>query len=392
MNYQHIKINNYILLTAICFVVYMILSIGRVLPFDSEDFTKTLLGGAIFLFLLYFSIDLKIDKRTFIFVSRFVLVGLVVVGLGSIGSINIGYALDKFNGGILAPAAVVLLFSYSYKKFGDINTISIFIRVALAMLVITVVYKYYFGFFVRSTRFFLNGAIVFGWMSGLFCIISIYMYKIQRKKNYLIISSLFAVAVIWTQSKGPLLGLLVTSIYAFMPTSNRQKYKFLIGFGLFIAIFILNFEVIKDLFSSSRFSAIFRLLSGEFRNSDDGSIGLRSELFDTAINNVRGAPIFGIGLAEFSLFNFKYPHNQHLEIAAELGLPAFLLHLLFVLICFLCASPLYKGCILFFVISGSFSGDISYLRFLYSFCLIGFIFRSNNTAGVMSSKGEARKL
>ncbi|MGT2512712.1 O-antigen ligase family protein [Cupriavidus basilensis] len=149
-------------------------------------------------------------------------------------------------------------------------------------------------------------------------------------------------------------------------------------FFVFCFVFFFLFsDVLMDMLSNSRLAAVGRFLNGDLGGADEGSFGVRSILAEKATQEFWDNPILGIGIGEFRFGEYVYPHNQHLEIFAELGVFFGIAHLLFVFSSFVVASRVNKAIILLFAVAASFSGDASYLRFLYSFCLLGFLGRGS---------------
>jgi O-antigen ligase len=140
-------------------------------------------------------------------------------------------------------------------------------------------------------------------------------------------------------------------------------------FGL--SIVFLDF--ILDTLVNSRLDAIGRLITGTTNELDEGSVGTRSTLFDIAMNQFWESPMFGIGLGQFRFNEYNYPHNQHLEIFVELGALVGMLHIGFIAYSFIKSSNINRSIILLFAVGACFSGDTSYLRFLYAFCLLSII-------------------
>ena len=165
-------------------------------------------------------------------------------------------------------------------------------------------------------------------------------------------------ALVWTESKGAILAFLIgLAIYCVL--RFHRKYKLLIALVIGGIVFYFTLaDQLVELLEDSRLSAILRIVGGELNQSDEGSVGSRVVLIDKAMQDFSSHIFMGIGLANYSFNEFVYPHNQHLEIFAEMGVVVGFIHVIFVLLSFWRAS---------------FSGDVSYLRFLYAFCLVGFM-------------------
>lgn len=374
MNKQNpLSAKNALELFAICSTIYIIFAIGRVLPYDSEDAIKSAVGGIIFLLFISYITTTTTTHRITATALTFTCISTIILALGTISSEHPGYVFDKFQGGIISSSAVFFAMANCYRKYGIHQTHKTIILCALSILALTALYKLSTGFFDRNIRFLINGPIVFGWIAGMFCIMSLQLHATTTIKSYKLAGYLFLAAVLWTQSKGPILALSITLIYSFATSILRNPLKTIGIISLLTAAVIGNIDSINDILSDTRLAVITRVATGELEDSDEGSIGTRSELFDHAISKIQTHPFGGIGLGQFEHLGFKYPHNQHLEIATELGIPAAALHLIFIGISFLLSQKIFRAFIIFFFVAGMFSGDISYLRFLYTFALLGLI-------------------
>lgn len=362
-------------LLTICCVIYLILAVGRVIPYDSEDSAKGLIGGLVFFAVAAYAISNKHSRFSLQLIGGFTCIAVATFAIGSLKSSNIGYLIDKIHGGILSTTACSALFCFAYKKYGIEKIHAAILKIALAVLLATVLYKSKAGLFDRDVRFLINGPIVYGWLAGFFSLMALNTWQKTNKKVYLAVGLTFIAAVLWTQSKGPLAALLITLIYLNKDNIVAHKLKFLVLFISAIFLIFANFEFIESTLSETRLSVITRIISGQLQDSDEGSIGSRGDLLEVAKQKFQENPLTGIGLGEFKHDGFKYPHNQHVEIATELGFFAALLHLGFIAVGTIRSNRYFRALILFFSIAGLFSGDISYLRFLYTSIIIGIFTR-----------------
>jgi O-antigen ligase len=364
------------MLLIVCITAYLILAIGRVIPYDSEDVTKAVAGGVIFSLCVAYLLTARTNRIITTVVISFACAALIILLIGSFPSEYPGYFFDKIQGGILSATMAFFGLSNCYLRHGIQKTHKMLVISAVAILILTIVYKLNFGFFDRSVRFLINGPIVFGWIAGLFCIMCFQLHSELKKRWYGLLGCLFLVVVLWTQSKGPLIALFIVLGYSNIGAALKHKYKAALIGSFIIMTLVVNFEAVDLILSETRFSVVTRILSGQMQDSDEGSVGVRGELLDHAILQIEKHPITGIGLGQFEHLGFKYPHNQHLEIATELGIPAFVLHLGLIGYCLYFSHRNFRSFIFFFFIAGLFSGDMSYLRFLYTFALLGLTSRA----------------
>ena len=69
-----------------------------------------------------------------------------------------------------------------------------------------------------------------------------------------------------------------------------------------------------------------------------------------------------------------YPHNVHLEVLLEYGLMVFAVYAALLVYSVIHGNPLIRSIIIFFVICMSFSGDVSYLRYLIPFLFLNILY------------------
>ena len=357
----------------------LILSIGNLVPFFKDDLitltTKlTLLFTSSFLILVFFNKN-YINKIIIIYLFLITTIFL----FSSLGSYDLVYASDKYLSNSLCVFYLMLLYTIALYKYGFDELIKAIVFCGIFILILTFFYKINFGFWNRQVRFFINGSIVFAWLMGFYSIFSLYLYKKFNKKLYFIFTCIFFLAVLWAESKGPLIAITISLLFYLMYDSKRYiqfiVFSVLICLAYFWEIILLYLTVILE---DSRFSALLRLLSSEMSSQDSGSITVRQDMlyegYGFILNNLwKGV---GVGNYQFNtVYGFIYPHNIHLEVFIEFGIIIGILYFIFILTCFFKSPKIIKVLIIFFLICGSFSGDITYLRFLMFLCLIGFIYK-----------------
>lgn len=354
-------------------VIYLLLVSGGIAPYAGDDVTKgTVKAGMLVVTSLAFSL-FGLQRSAFNPISLFLCIGLAIGLLSMTRSDQIGFAFEKIDGAIVCSAAVALLLSRGYFYYGESKFQSIFLLWALFVLIPTVFYKLQFGFFDRGVRFFLNGPIVYGWIMGICGLMSFHLWKEGRRFIFFLTFLLFVFALVWTESKGSIVAFFVGFICYVMSSFRRSPRFFARTIAVLIIFYIFLFDLLLEVISDSRLAAIARIYSGELSEADDGSVGVRSVLVEKALQDFWSNPIFGIGLGQFSFDEYVYPHNQHVEIFAELGIFVGLIHIVFIAISFWRGPLLTRSIIILCAVGASFSGDASYLRFLYAFCLLGLI-------------------
>lgn len=352
---------------------YLLLVSGGVIPYVERDVAKSVVkGGMLVVVLLMMSFG-TVRRSVLLPIGLFLLVGSAFMGVGLYRSSDISFALEKIDGAILCSVIVALVIDRGYGRYGERGFQAAFLQFAFLILAATVLYKAQFGFFDRQTRFLLNGPIIYGWLMGFCALLSLHLRSVERRAIWSVLFAIFLAALLWTESKGSAIAFSV-GLVAYILGSFRKNFKLLLSLALLsCSVYFLFLSDLIELFQESRFSAVARFLAGELGEVDDGSIGIRSLLLDEALRNFWAHPVLGIGLGQFTFDSLVYPHNQHLEIFAELGFVAGFAHVIFVGAALLRANPLNRCFILLFAVGSAFSGDASYLRFLYAFCVLTFL-------------------
>ena len=374
-------------------IIYLLLVSGGFFPYAPEDWMKgAVKGGVLVGFgVIFFSTRLK---RSIVRpLSCFLLLGFLIGVFGLFRARDLGMALEKVEGAVFCSAAVAFIWYQGHQKFGWRKINFAFVFFSFIVLLATVAYKLQFGFFDRATRFFLSGPIVYGWIMGLSALVSLFLWEREKNMTYVFFFLSFSFAMVWTESKGAIVAFAVAfafySVYVFR---NNPRIA-IFGLLCLLASWFFLFDDFLRFVEDSRFAAIGRFLGGELGAVDDGSIGVRTILINKALEDVWINPVSGIGLTGFVFDEYVYPHNQHLEVFVELGIFVGVLHLFFLMFSFYRASPNLKAIIIFFIVAGSFSGDMSYLRFLYAFCLLAFVGATVTARwNLATSKDEASRM
>lgn len=348
---------------------YIVLIVGStfsvILDKDTAYIYSSLVYIPVIFFILLSRKILELVYFALLFIIPYFLIFLYGLFSGGLSD----YGFIKFDSVIFCSVISSPLLGHVLIKNGTFKTIDLFLKLILFILILTVFYKLYYGFFDRSVRFFLNGPIVFGWIMGICSFFSLYLWIILNKYYYLFFSVLFFISLLWTQSKGPII---VTIFLLFFSYLMKKKVRSVIplSVGIFLLYNLIYF--ISDIQELERIGAIVRFFQKDLLNSDYGSVGVRLSMYTETIEIIKNNLILGVGLgqwAQYTQTDFLYPHNVFLEIASELGLILFVIFLT-VYFCFACKGGAFSAYItLFFSGCMFFSGDISYLRFPITFQL-----------------------
>jgi len=165
-----------------------------------------------------------------------------------------------------------------------------------------------------------------------FLIVLIAAYYASRRSNQIILYSLsayFLVALIVTNTRGPLLST-IAAVFVFALLLSNMKYKTLaIYFGLFIAAIVSALLFLPD-FVTSRYEALVAAGAAQqtIYGGEVDTVGSRLMMWSMAFSGAFESVwnfLFGHGTGSFaSLFLFSdirwYPHNIFAEVIYELGI------------------------------------------------------------------------
>lgn len=357
---------------AIYFV--LLLSIGNFIPLATDSSgvvaikTTMLVGAAL---VISYRFKMKARRLDLLYLAFVTFAFLFAVR----NSYDATYALDKYLSVSIVVLVMLAVFDRLDEKISSTETIKLVLNFGFMILLFTIMYKMVFGFWSRETRFLLNGSIVFGWITGLYAMLSLYIFNKEGGVKFLIYLLAFTLAVLWSESKGALISLIVAAIYYLIDTKKiywKIIFFVTLGFAYTTRNGILSWA--EDKLEGHRLGAIFRVLNQNTGSQDEGSISIRSDMIAESTKLFKNNWFEGIGLGNYKFmtaYGFDYPHNIHLEVFTETGLLIGSIYSIFIIYSFIKSPPILKSLILFFLIAASFSGDITYLRFLLFSCIIG---------------------
>jgi hypothetical protein len=220
-----------------------------------------------------------------------------------------------------SAATASLLLAFSLERIGVDRTFRVWLVLLAALLVAAIAYKVQNGFFDREVNFLLNGPNVFARQMGLAALLSGFL--LRGPFRWLGIVA-FTLAVIWTQSKGPLLFLLLVGLgTGWLRLGAKGRILVLLGLAGVVAVLSLLLDQLRDVDFFRRFFVAAAVLEGGLGGENYGSVGSRVLLFSTAARMIAEHPL-GIGLGSWmplsGFFWAEYPHNFFLEVLLEGGL------------------------------------------------------------------------
>lgn len=281
--------------------------------------------------------------------------------LSSFFVVDIGYGMLKAFLGILLPLTLFSVFIRFQWTFEII--VKSFVFLTLIIGLVAVLYKLQAGFWIRNVNFGVLGPIPFGWVNG-FCFVLVGLKQNKKLGDY-ILMLLFVLMVLWTGSKGPLVGLGVVMMLNFNKIlGNKFSTKIISVFLLLAIAFFMNMFA-DDIRSVKGIIDFFTDTEDYIQGTGQGSIGSRANYVQIALNMFSNNYLFGNGFGSFaenSNILHKYPHNIYAELLAESGLLSIVL---FFVIIF---NNSFKGIgqgVIFILVCLSFSGDFSYFRYAF---------------------------
>lgn len=352
---------------------YLGLVVGGVIPFSSDGLTHNLVRVVIFIGSLLLLVLVPPSSRA----ARLATGWVLVVGFVTIPQIlrseDPRYALEKVEALVFGTCVPFFLAASAIRRWGVRAFAESFVAFGMILLFATLLYKLHYGLFDRSVRFFLNGPIVFGWMMGFLSLVAGLQARWEpRLWNYFCLVA-FMLAMIWTQSKGPLIAYALTVVLA-----SARHAKALLVIAVLVAfamsVLLLSSPAEHHLAESSRLSVLLDPDEKLDASEHYGSVGVRADMLKAGTQLVAEYPFIGIGLGNweaYTEFGFKYPHNQHLEVLVELGGGVFLIYLGGLLFGMLRSQKVVPYFAFFFIIAGLFSGDIAYLRYVAALLILG---------------------
>lgn len=299
---------------------------------------------------------------------------LLLLGITIIWSPLPDVGFDNLTSLVFTSFIVFLLFNTVVEKYGEKELARVLVIFLALDLLVAVVYKALFGFFDRQVMFFLNGPIVFGRVMSVGLILSLYVF---RGFFRIVAAFAFFAAIVWTESKGPILAATLT-LLAMGWLSSGRRGRLAVLFACFAVV--ITVVLVAQYYQISakqvgRLAILLNVLSGDTTlpmlvESDTG----RTNLWGASVKMIFAYP-FGVGLggwayfADTSLTN-PYPHNLFLELWCEGGIVLGTLALLPLLLFFAVRRNMFWFVALCLFLAQLVSGNIGDARQMYVFALL----------------------
>ena len=156
--------------------------------------------------------------------------------------------------------------------------------------------------------------------------ISLYKFLFERRRViYLLLYTIFFIAIVYTSSRGNYLGFVISNsalLYFYFRNKDISLLRRIMIMLISVLAILLIIHYISKLFPAqwSRMSAI--------SSADDNG---RFELWQISFDYWKRSPIFGNGFLSMSRFNHMVSHNTYLQLLTETGIVGTVLFFLFFL-------------------------------------------------------------
>lgn len=319
---------------------------------------------------------------------------IILLGATIFWSPEPGYGLDKFTTLVVSGNIAFVLLNTVVERYGPDELARILLGYLTVLLTATIVYKLAFGFFDRRVSFLMNGSIVFGRLMSIAAVLAMFVFRGWGKVFFI---GLFVLAVVWTESKGPVLAVLVALVSAqIFNFSPKKRYVLVAGIIVFLGVSL--YSLIKlgvGFVDIGRLGVLLDLATGNLGldsmvYGNRTSIGSRWNFWIETVKLIYDKPL-GVGLGgwadSFPHFSpIRYPHNLFLELWAEggiiLGSFASVPFLLFLFV----RKSIFSFVALALLLAQMVSGDIADARMMFIFSLLACFSRGLSHSQLIKKK------
>ena len=286
-------------------------------------------------------------------------------------SADLNYGAYKLLNLLAASVLSTLYFLFVIQESGLAGFLRQLILGLFGLLIVALIYKWNYGLFDREVLFFMNGPIVFARLMG---IASIAALLALRSRWRFILAIVFVLAAAWTESKGPLLALVLSLGLAIAFSPNSSERWALAGTLTFVGATL--FFAVRH-WISGRLLALVELWTVFRGDAASASIDTRLRSIERTLKLIADHP-FGIGWGSWAHgvpnnFGFYYPHNILLELVSEAGLFLGLIALLPFMWFMFSRVRALKYIALFLFLSQMVSGDLLDARYLLIFSVLSVV-------------------
>jgi hypothetical protein len=279
--------------------------------------------------------------------------------LTALWSLDPATGLHKVGNLLLSATLASLLAGIAVSYIGLQVTLRWWLATLAVLLGMALAYKLVFGFADRDVPFLILGPIVFARFMGLGAILAAFTLTGPAR---LLGAGAFALAVLWTASKGPLLALAVVAVIAGLSASGaRTRVATAVLAALIAVAVVVAADWLRTQPAFSRFFVALQILDAGLDEANWGSIGSRLELLVASLRQIAMRPL-GVGVGSWApstgLEWAEYPHNFFMEVLAEGGLIAGSLAVAPFMWFLVSEQRVLTACCMFLAIGQQFSGDL----------------------------------
>ena len=149
-----------------------------------------------------------------------------------------------------------------------------------------------------------------------------------RKGAWCIAMLVMAVALMLTASRAGFIDLVIAGTFCLWHFGVKGKRLYLIAATILVGVVLL---LAAGRTLERRFAAISGTADSDIEEKAQGSYEERKLLMTRALDAIRDYPILGVGVQNFTVYSgmWKEVHAAYLQIAAEGGIPALILFIMF---------------------------------------------------------------
>jgi hypothetical protein len=306
-------------------------------------------------------------------------VPLLLLGSSLFWSTDPDAGLDKLTTLMVSGNLAFILLNTVIERHGLPQLARLILTYLGLLLLVAIPYKIAFGFFDRSVNFFINGPIIFARLMCIAALLAVYFMH-GRARKYAV--TLFCLAILWTESKGPILAMLIalTVLMLFYSSARaRRKFYWYVGIFFVSCILLANYYDFTP-GDFGRLGSMYKLATGDIsfveQYSSNTSFLARAEMWGKTLELIPNEP-FGIGLGAWdraidTRVPTPYAHNLFLELWSEGGVLLGSIAALPFLTFFAAPKRVFWFVSFCLFLAQMVSGDIADARFLMVFSFLSY--------------------
>ena len=358
------------------------LIIGEVSPL-----ARLTILGVVPLNTLYMSVAASIALYLASSAKHQYLIALLPVPLATITlawSPDLSYGLYKIGNLTFVTLILALLLAVACDRSSPQHVGKVLVTLLGMLLVVAVVHKLRTGFFDRESLFFLNGPIVFGRLMGIAALLSLSLFK---RSTGLLLFLAFALAVIWTASKGPIVAMVLTLLLLSLRTLKLKRI--LITAAGLVCVMYVFYQYRDTLTEEFGLLRVFEVIEAVVNQEsvESRSVNVRWRAIVRSIEVIFENPL-GVGLGGWQIttqFPLAYPHNFFMEVISEMGIIIGTIFAVPFLLFVFRTNAIFFAPALLMALNQQFSGDILDARYWLIFSWLTLYGKSKSNPRIRKS-------